>query len=60
MTIYYTHKYKELGSKSHELLEVAIADYIGNRIRAGELVAEMRRETGHGYDGKPRSEEAHV
>lgn len=53
MTIYYTHRYKELNSRSHELLELAISDYIGDAVRAGELVAEMRRDASHGYDGKP-------
>ena len=53
MTIYYTHRYKELNCKSHELLEVAIGDYIGDRERARELVSRMKRDDSHEYEGKP-------
>ncbi|MBQ6624051.1 MAG: 4'-phosphopantetheinyl transferase superfamily protein [Mogibacterium sp.] len=53
MIIYYTHKYKELNCESHELLELAIGDYIGNREKAKELVAEMKRDNSHEFEGKP-------
>ena len=53
MIIYYTHKYKELNCESHDLLEIAIGDYIGNREKAKELVANMKRDLSHGYEGKP-------
>lgn len=53
MTIYYTHRYKELKCGSHELLEIAISDYTGDAARAAELIAEMRRDNTHGYEGKP-------
>lgn len=53
MTIYYTHKYKELKCKSHDLLVAAISDYIGNANRAQELVANIRKDNSHEYEGKP-------
>lgn len=53
MTIYYTHKYKQLNCSSHELLEAAIGDYTGNPERAAELVASMKRDTSKDFDGKP-------
>lgn len=53
MTVYYTHKYNELNCKSHELLELAIGDYIGDPIKASSLVASMKRDTSHDYEGKP-------
>ncbi|MBR2674224.1 MAG: 4'-phosphopantetheinyl transferase superfamily protein [Mogibacterium sp.] len=43
MIIYYTHKYKELGCESHELLEIAIGDYLGDLERAKELASSMKR-----------------
>lgn len=53
MIIYYTHRYKELKFKSHELLEAAIADYTGDRERAALLVSKLKRDDSHGYEGKP-------
>lgn len=53
MIIYYTHRYKELNCRSHDLLEVAIGDYIGDRDKAKELVSMMKRDDSHGYEGKP-------
>lgn len=53
MVIYYTHEYKKLGIPSHELLELAISDYIGDEKRAGELVSNLEREKKGAYDGKP-------
>jgi len=51
--IYYTHRYKELDLKSHELLEVAIADYTGDKERASLLVSNLKRDDSHDYEGKP-------
>ena len=53
MTIYYTHKFKQLGIASHDLLALAIGDYIGDKERAAELVASMKRDTSKDYEGKP-------
>ena len=53
MIIYYTHKYKELNCKSHDLLEIAIGDYLGDKDKAKELVANMKRDNAHEFDGKP-------
>ena len=53
MTIYYTHKYKEMGRQSHELLDLALGDYLGDKSLAAELVASMKRDTSKDYEGKP-------
>ena len=53
MIIYYTHRYKKLNCRSHELLEVAIGDYIGDPIRASVLTAAMKRDKSNDFDGKP-------
>lgn len=53
MTIYYTHRYKELSCGSHELLEVAIGDYIGDSARAAELLSSMKRDKSNDFEGKP-------
>ena len=53
MTIYYTHRFKEIGLSSHELLEAAIGNHIDDKVRAAELVASMKRDTSKDYEGKP-------
>ena len=53
MIIYYSHKFKEMGVTSHELLQLAIGDYLGDKERAEELVASMKRDTSKDYEGKP-------
>ena len=53
MTIYYTHKYNELNCESHELLEVAIGDYLGDMKKASEFVASLKRGRSKDFDGKP-------
>ena len=52
MTLYYTHRYKELNCGSHELLEVAIGDYIGDSARAAELLSSMKRDKSNDFEGK--------
>ena len=42
-----------MGLSSHELLQLAIGNYIDDNDRAAELVSSMKRDTSKDYEGKP-------
>ena len=50
MIIYYTHGFSGAKGESHELLKKAIAEYKGDELLAGRLVASLKRQ---GQFGKP-------
>jgi len=53
VTIYYTHSFNTIKQSSHELLEIAIADYLQNKDKAAELVSDLKERKTDAGSGKP-------
>ena len=53
MTIYYTHSLNVLKQSSHELLEIAIGDYLKDKEKASELVSNLKERKTDSGSGKP-------